>query len=401
MERLCEWAIIQQMERILPVNFDQIIDRRGTESFKWGVFDEDVLPMWVADMDFQSPEPVIQALHDRVSHGVFGYGFPPEGLREAVLTHLETRWNWQLEKDDIGFVSGVVTGFNHAIYSLTTPGEGVMIQTPLYPPMLAAPEAAGRRRVDNPLIRRPDGRYEIDFDDFARKAASGVRLFILCNPHNPVGRVFTREELQRMAEICLENDVLICSDEIHGDLVFSSSQHIPMASLSPEIAANTVTYFAPSKTFNIAGLSTSVFAVENSALRARLNTTMKGLLGHPNILGLHAALAAYRDGGPWLDAVLEYLEGNRDFTAAFVQSSLPGVRMWTPEGTYLAWLDCRDLDLTESPHAFFLKQARVGLNRGQDFGEAGSGFVRLNFGCPRALLSEGLDRMRKAVKSLG
>ncbi len=379
------------------MNFDQIIDRRSTESIKWQWYDEDVLPMWVADMDFKSPQPVIDALHERVSHGVFGYGFPPEGLREAVVMHLKDRQGWLIDVDDVSFISGVVTGFNHAIYSLTSPGDGVLIQTPVYPPFLRAPEAAGRVRVDNPLVRMQDGRYEIDFDDFAKKAASGVKLFILCNPHNPVGRVFTREALTRMAEICLENDVLICSDEIHCDLIFSGHQHVPIASLSDEIAAKTVTYFAPSKTFNVAGLSTSVYVAKNPEMRRQLQTTMKGLLGHPNILGLHAALAAYQDGGPWLDAVLAYLEGNRDYVVTFVRQSLPGVNVWSPEGTYLAWLDGRDLALDVSPHEFFLNKARVGLNDGQEFGEAGRGFVRLNFGCPRALLEKGLARMKSAL----
>jgi cystathionine beta-lyase len=382
------------------MNFDQIIDRRSTESIKWKWYDEDILPMWVADMDFKSPQPVIDALHERVAHGIFGYGFPPKGLRSAISAHLEQRQGWSVPTEQIGFISGVVTGFNHAIYSLTSPGDRVLIQTPVYPPFLVAPESAGRIRVENPLVRMSDGHYEIDFDDFVQKATSGVRLFILCNPHNPVGRVFSREELTKMAEICIENDVLICSDEIHGDLIFSGHEHIPMASLSAEIAARTVTYFAPSKTFNVAGLSTSVYVAEDADMRKQLQTTMKGLLGHPNILGLHAALAAYRDGGPWLEAVLEYLEDNRDYLVDFVKASLPGVSVWAPEGTYLAWLDCRDLPIEGSPQQFFLDQARVGLNDGKDFGEAGTGFVRLNFGCPRALLKEGLSRMKKAIKEV-
>ena len=265
------------------MDFDQIIDRRHTESIKWNWFDEDVLPMWVADMDFRSPEPVIEALKARVEHGVFGYGWPPKELKGAIQAHLLRRQGWEVAEEALDFISGVVTGFNHAIYSLTEPGDKVMIQTPVYPPFLAAPEEAGRERVINPLIRREDGKYEIDFDDFETKAASGVKLFVLCSPHNPVGRVFSREELTRMAEICLANDVLICSDEIHGDLIFSENRHIPLASLSPEIAANTVTYFAPSKTFNVAGLSTSIYVAQNKAIREKLQHSMTMLLGHPNI----------------------------------------------------------------------------------------------------------------------
>lgn len=379
------------------MDFDQIINRRDTESVKWHWYDEDVLPMWVADMDFKAPEPVIAALQERVAHGVFGYGFPPEGLAEVIAAHLADRQNWSVEKGQIAFVSGVVTGFNHAIYSLTEPGDAVLIQTPVYPPFLAAPEQAGRVRVENPLVRRPDGKYEIDFEDFEKKAASGVKLFILCSPHNPVGRVFTRKELSRMAEICLAHDVWICSDEIHADLVYSGSRHFPIASLSPKISAKTVTYLAPSKTFNLAGLSTSVYIAQDPALRERLEGSMSMLLGHPNILGLHAAWAAYQHGRPWLDAVLKYLEANRDYLFNFVNEALPGVEMWRPEGTYLAWLDCRGLDLDIPPQEFFLKEAKVGLNDGAAFGTAGEGFVRLNFGCPRALLKEGLDRMQAAL----
>jgi cystathionine beta-lyase len=379
------------------MDFDCIIDRRNTESVKWNWFDDDVLPMWVADMDFRSPAPVIKALHDRIDHGIFGYGMPPEGLREAIIFHLKSRQDWSVRESDISFISGVVTGFNHAIYSLTQPGDKILIQTPVYPPFLAAPEEAGRQCVHNELMRRSDGRYEIDFDDFEDKAASGVKLFILCNPHNPVGRVFTKEELTKMAEICLKHDVLICSDEIHGDLVYSESHHIPIASLASEVARKTVTYFAPSKTFNVAGFSTSVYVAQDEDMRKRLSQSMRMLLGHPNILGLHAALAAYRDGGEWLDVLLSYLEDNRDFLADFIAEELPGIEMWTPEGTYLGWLDCRGLDLEISPQKFFLEQAKVGLNDGSDFGVGGNGFIRLNFGCPRALLEKGLNRIKDAV----
>ena len=379
------------------MDFDQIINRRDTESVKWNRYEEDVLPMWVADMDFRSPEPVIAALQERIAHGVFGYGFELEGLKEAVAAHLFDRQDWPVALDQINFVSGVVTGFNHAIYSLTDPGDSVLIQTPVYPPFLAAPKQAGRVLVENELTRMPDGRYEIDFDDFEKKAVSGVKLFVLCSPHNPVGRVFTKEELTRMAEICLSNDILICSDEIHADLIYSGSRHTPLASISPEISAKTVTYLAPSKTFNVAGLSTSVFIAQDPAMRKHLKESMSMLLGHPNILGLYAARAAYQHGQPWLDAVLDYLEANRNYLFDFVQEQLPGIEMWRPEGTFLAWLDCRGLDLDVSPFEFFLSKAKVGLNDGQAFGATGAGFVRMNFGCPRALLEEGLERMRKAV----
>jgi cystathionine beta-lyase len=380
------------------MDFDQIIDRRGTESVKWNYYDDDVLPMWIADMDFRSPEPVIKALQDRVSHGIFGYGREPEGLREAIVAHVAKRHHYNLKTEEISFISGVVTGFTHAIYSLTEPGDKILIQTPVYRPILKGPESIGRQCLHNELVRREDGKYEIDFDDFEEKIASGVKLFLLCNPHNPVGRVFSRDELEKMAEICLKHKVLICSDEIHCDLVYSESQHIPIASLSPEVSDISVTYFAPSKTFNTAGFSTSVYVAKNEQIRMQLSNSMQMILGHPNILGLHAALAAYRDGGDWLDEALKYMQANRDYLVDYVSEELPGVKVWRPEGTFLAWLDCRGLELDgELPGAFFLKNAEVGLNEGADFGSAGKGFVRLNFGCPRVLLEQGLKRMKTAI----
>ena len=381
------------------MNFDQIIDRRASDSIKWNVYGNEILPMWIADMDFRSPEPVIKALHERIDHGIFGYGCPPEGLKQAIITHLVETQHWSIEEEEISFISGVVTGFNHAIYSLTSPGDKVMIQTPVYPPFLVAPKLAGRECVHNNLIRQSNGRYEIDYDDFETKCADGVKLFILCNPHNPVGRVFTKDELSKMAEICLRYGVKICSDEIHSDLIFSGNHHIPIASLSPEVAQNSVTYFAPSKTFNIAGFSTSVYVAKDEEMHKTLSNSMKMLLGHPNILGLHAAYAAYQYGRPWLQELLKYLESNRDYLYERVQNDLPGVDMWSPEGTFLGWLDCRELDLECSAHTFFLEQAKVGLNAGGDFGDSGKGFVRLNFGCPRALLSQALDQMQEAIEN--
>ena len=379
------------------MDFDSIIDRRLTESAKWNWYGEDVLPMWVADMDFRSPEPVIKALQERVEHGVFGYGCPPEGLKTAIVDHLADWHNWQVEKEHIAFISGVVTGFTHAIYSLTAPGDGILIQTPVYPPILKVPAATGRRCVISDLVRQQGGGYEIDFDDFEAKVADGVKLFILCNPHNPVGRVFSREELTRMAEICLKHDVLICADEIHADLVFSESKHIPIASLSEEVADITVTYMAPSKTFNLAGFAASFYIVKNDELKNQLSQTMTMLLGHPSILGLHAARAAYLDGRPWLKDLLNYLQSNRDYLLDFIGQEIPGIEMSFPEATYLGWLDCRGLNLDQSPQAFFLEKAKVGLNEGRDFGLPGEGFVRINFGCPRASLEEGLARIKEAI----
>jgi cystathionine beta-lyase len=356
--------------------------------------------MWVADMDFRSPEPVIDALHERVEHGVFGYGAAPHQLREVIVDRLQRLYGWQVSPQDLIFLPGVVTGFNLVCHAVASPGEGVLIQTPVYYPILDAPGAAGLTNDEMELTRRSNGSYEIDFDVFQETITNRTRVFILCNPHNPVGRVFRRDELERMAEICLRHRIVICSDEIHGDILFDDIQHLPIASLAPEIAQQAVTLMAPSKTFNIAGLKCSVAIVQNPTLREKLETTRAGLVSGVNILGYAAALAAYRDGQPWLDRVLPYLQANRDLVLRYVETELPGVTMTTPEGTYLAWLSCHEASIPGNPHQFFLEQARVAMNDGAVFGRGGEGFVRLNFGCPRATLVEALDRMKAALATL-
>ena len=380
----------------MTYNFDQIIDRRHTDSVKWRAFDEDVLPLWVADMDFPAPEPVIRALRERVEHGVFGYGVEPPELREAVVTRLANFYGWQVKPEGLVFVPGVVTAFNLACHAVGAPGDGVLVQTPVYFPMLDAPGNAGLTRDEMELTRQPDGRYVIDFDAFEAAITDRTRLFLLCNPHNPVGRVFGRDELARMAEICLRHDMVICSDEIHCDLLLDGHRHLPTASLAPEIADRTITLMAPSKTYNIAGLHCSVAIIQNKTLRKQFVAAQQGLVDHVNVLGFVAALAAYRDGQPWLDACLAYLNANCDFLGNYVAANLPGVTMRRPEGAYLAWLDCRQAGISGDPARFFLKQARVALNDGPRFGRGGEGFVRLNFGCPRATLVEALGRMERA-----
>jgi len=382
-------------------DFDQRIDRRHTESAKWRYYDEDVLPMWVADMDFVSPEPVIRALHERVEHGVFGYGMDPPELGEVIVDRLQRLYGWQVSPKALIFMPGVVTGFNLVCHAVTSPGDGVLIQTPVYYPILHAPAGAGLTNDEMELTRQPDGRYVIDLDIFEETITDRTRLFILCNPHNPVGRVFRREELERMAEICLRHNVVICSDEIHCDLLFQGNRHVPIASLAPEIADQTITLIAPSKTFNIPGLKCSVAIVQNPKLRKKLRTTHTGLVHGINVMGYTAALAAYRDGQPWLDEVLRYLEANLDFLLQYVEAHLPGISMSKPEGTYLAWLSCHEADIPDNPHKFFLKQARVALSDGAIFGRGGEGFVRLNFGCPRSMLTEALDKMKEALLALG
>jgi cystathionine beta-lyase len=385
-------------------DFDHLIDRRVTESEKWRKYDEDVIPMWVADMDFISPEPVIRALRNRVEHGIFGYpqnvmndpqGGP--GLHQTLVNRMAERYNWQIQPEDLVFIPGVVRGFNVACHALAMPESRVLIQTPVYPPILKAPENADLIRQEMLLTPLPNGIYSIDWQAFEAAITDQTRLFILCNPHNPVGRVFGREELECMAGICLRHGVVICSDEIHCDLIYSGNRHIPIASLSPETAQNTITLMAPSKTFNIAGLECAIAIIQNPDLRRKFQHSYKGLVGGINLMGWVAALAAYRDGQDWLDQVLVYLEANRDFMFDFVMKELPGLRIPRPEGTYLAWLDCRQAGVEGNPYEFFLHNARVALSDGASFGRGGEGFVRLNFGCPRAMLAEALDRMKKAL----
>lgn len=385
----------------MTCDLDHIPERRGTDSEKWSRYPPDVLPMWVADMDFRSPEPVIQALRARVEHGIFGYGAEPRELREVIVARLERLYGWRVSPEALVFVPGVVTGFNLACRALTQPGDGILVQTPVYPPILDAPSHAQCTRDEMELTQGPDGRYTVDWDRFAQTFTPRTRVFLLCNPHNPVGRVFARGELEAMAETCLRRRVAIVSDEIHCDLVYRDARHIPIAALDPEVEAQTVTLMAPSKTYNIPGLQCSVAIIPNPALRERFCRARDGLVPEPNIMGYVAALAAYRDGDPWLRAVLQYLEQNRDLVDQFVAQELPGVRMTKPEGTYLAWLDCRQADIPGNPHQFFLQEAKVALNDGADFGRGGEGFVRLNFGCPRPLLVEGLRRMKAALAARG
>lgn len=386
----------------LTCDFDQIVDRLDTDSVKWCVYDQDVLPLWVADMDFTVPDAVVQALQERVAHRVFGYAAPPEALYEVIQARLAREYDWRVEREEIFFIPGVVSGFNQACRAVSAPGDAVLVQPPIYPPMLRAPGNVGCTCTEAPLVEGPE-RYEIDLDAFEAAIMDWPQrsaIFLLCNPHNPTGRVFDRQELEQLAEICLRHGVVICSDEIHCDIVYQGYRHIPIAALGPEVAAQTMTLFAPSKTFNIPGLSCSVGVIQNPALREQFDKAGAGLVPHVNALGYTAALAAYRDGQAWLDELLVYLEANRDDMLAYIAAQLPGITCKKPEGTFLAWLDCRQAGIPGNPHEFFLKRARVALNDGSHFDQASADFVRLNFACPRATLEEALERMRAALQTL-
>jgi len=377
--------------------FDRIIDRRSSESNKWHRFDPDVLPMWVADMDFTSPQPVIDALRERVEHGVYGYGQESEELRRVIVERVARLYDWTIQPDDVMFLPNVAVSFNLASHALTSPGDKMLMQPPIYFPLLRVPENVGIEGELCPLVQEPSGRYAIDFEALEAAISKQTKLFILCNPHNPVGRVYSREELERIAEICLRHDVAICSDEIHADFIYSGNTHVPIASLSPEVAQNTVTILSSNKTFNLAGISCAVVIVPNATIRERMMASERGLIPHVGIMGFTAALAAYEHGDPWLRELLAYLEENRNYVDRYVAENLPGMRSTPIEGTFLSWLDCRDLDLDESPSEFFLREARVAMNEGAMFGQGGETFVRFNFGCPRATVIEGLERIKRAI----
>jgi len=374
-------------------NFDSLLERRASDSGKWNYYDPDVLPLWVADMDLLSPEPVIRALRQRVEHGVFGYPkstinkpeYVPE-LCQAITGWLDRRHGWQVQSEDLILLPGVVPGVNLACLALAAPDGSVLVQPPVYEPILRAAEHTGARPQQAQLCHDSDGHYSIGFDGFEAALSPETRLFILCNPHNPVGRVFRSQELERLAEICLRHDVTICSDEIHADLVFAGQRHTPIASLNPEIAQNTITLMAPSKTFNLAGLKFAFAVIPNPDLRTRFLKANPGLVGWANLMGVVAAQAAYTEGTEWLDQLLAYLQANQDFLYEFVRQELPGVSMVKSEGTYLAWLDCRkaaDPQAAQDPFHFFLEKARVALSDGAGFGPGGEGFARPKLGCPR------------------
>jgi cystathionine beta-lyase len=390
---------------LMKYDLDHAPDRRPTDSIKWKKYERDVLPMWVADMDFPVAEPILQSLQRLVAHGVFGYpnyGHPEPGtitdLQQVLVERMQACYNWQVKPEELLFLPGVIVGLNLTCLALAEPGGGVLIQTPVYPPFFSTARHAGMVLQEAALVRQPDGYYEVDWEAFEAAFTDKTRVFILCNPHNPVGRVFRKDELEHMAEICLRRGVVMCSDEIHCDLVFNGYKHIPLASLDPEIARKTVTLMSPTKTFNIAGLQCSFAIVQDEALRKVLVGAMRGLVMWVNLMGMNAALAAYRGGQEWLEQVLSYLEMNRDYLDDYVRLQLPGVEMVKPEGTYLAWLDCHKSGIQGNPYQFFLNEARVGFNDGVTFGKDGEGFVRMNFACTRQVLTQALQRMQTALE---
>ncbi|SDJ63189.1 MalY/PatB family protein [Salimicrobium halophilum] len=386
-------------------NFEDVIERKGTRSVKWDFADmlfknEGVLPMWVADMDFQVPEAVTKALQDRVSHGIFGYTMPDDEVKQTIVDWVSNHYDYKIEKDWIFYSPGVVPSLHMLVQALSEVGDHVLIQTPVYPPFYSIVKNHGRHIVKNQLTF--DGeRYEIDFDDFEQKIEkNNVSLFILCSPHNPIGRVWTKEELQKMADICLKHGVTILSDEIHADLVLGENEHTSIASLSEDIDEATVTCYSPTKTFNLAGLQASYVVAKDKKKRKRLERQFHGQgINMLNTLGLTALEAAYRDGEEWLEGLREKLAENVTYARDRLHKETDSIRVIEPEGTYLLWLDCRGLGLEhEELKTFMQEKAKLGLNDGASFGEEGKGFMRMNIAAPKETVVEGVERLIQAVQ---
>lgn len=381
----------------MTFDFDQVFDRHNTGSTKWSRYPADVLPMWVADMDFAAPPVIIQALQKRLQHPLLGYSVAQDDLRDAIVADLWAKYAWRVEPQEVIFLPGVESGFNMALKALVQPQQNVVVQVPNYPPLRHAPAHWGLNKVELNFDTLADGTYATPLDAL-RQALAGGGALLLSNPHNPLGKAFPREELQAVADICLEQDAWIISDEIHAELCFDGRKHIPTASLSADIARRTITLMSASKAYNIAGLKTSFMIIQDRAVRERVNHARCGMVDSVNPLGMEATRVAYTEGGEWLAALRGYLQSNRDYLVDAVSTRLPGIRMNVPQSTYLAWLDCSALGL-ENPQQFFLEQAKVGLSAGLDFGDDHKQFVRLNFGCPRALLEEGIARMERSLRN--
>lgn len=387
--------------------FDTALDRRHSDSAKWNYYNEDILPLWVADMDFLSPKAMLDALHTRVDHGVFGYSMEPLHLRELICARMENLYDWHILPEHIVFLPGLVSGLNLVARASDERGSGILVNTPIYPPFLSAPTNQEREVHEAELAKThrydAQGRsylhYELDFDALTSAVQPNTRLFMFCNPHNPVGRAYTHAELEEIADFCLRNDLDICSDEIHSDLLLAGNKHIPVAAINPELAERSITLLAPSKTYNMPGLGCSMAIIPNAELRQRVQRTASGIIPHVNLLGFTAAEAAYEHGGEWLEGLKSYLTSNREIVFDFFKNNLPEVEMTLPEATYLAWLDFRAYGIND-PYAHFLKDAKVALSSGTSFGTPGKGYARLNFGTTKATLKRGLEQVAQAVAKI-
>jgi len=389
----------------MDFNFDQTIDRRGTYSLKWDflqekVGDEEIIPLWVADMDFLSPPSVIEALRKRAAHGIYGYTGLPDSYYQSIIFWMKKRFSWPIEKEWIVFTPGVIPALHLAVQAFTQPGDKVIIQPPVYRPFRLAVENNGRRLIQNTLVNQ-DGYYRMDLESLASQIDDQTRLLILCSPHNPVSRVWRAEELKELVNLCFNRGIIIISDEIHADLIMPGFTHLPTSQISSEAAEITVTCTAPNKTFNIAGLEMGNAIIPNHRLRARFQQALlKAGLFLANTFGVVATEVAYREGEKWLTAVINYIHQNYLFLQEYFGHYLPEIKITPLEGTYLAWLDFRAFHLSDKElQEKLLRKAKVWLDEGPKFGQGGQGFQRLNLACPRGLLEEALERIVKAFRS--
>lgn len=386
------------------MNFNELVDRKHTGSVKWDLMEvhgmsEDTLPLWVADMDFKAPEGVIQALSERVAHGIYGYTLPTDSYYDAVIRWMDRRHNWKIEKDWILIAPGIVPALHFAVQTYTKEGDGVLVQQPVYNPFMDAVVNNGRKLINSPLVLK-ENRYEIDFEDFEKKLIDHkVKLFILCSPHNPVGRVWTREELTNIGDICLQHNVLIVADEIHHDLVFKGKRHIPFASLGSKYSNSCITCTAPSKTFNLAGLQVSNIIIENEEIRRRFKVYLESIaLTMSNVFGLVGSEAAYNTGEKWLEEAIDYIAANKKLVQKFMTEKFPRIKVIDSDATYLLWVDFRALDMEQGELDRFLKEeAKLWLNDGTIYGDEGRGFERINLACPRSLIEKALVQLEDAL----
>ena len=384
----------------MKYNFDEIVPRRGTHSYKWdSAAEEGVLPMWVADMDFRTAPPVVEALQRRVAHGIFGYTQVPQAYYDAIISWFSSRHHWQIEQPWIIYTTGVVPALSAVIKALTTPGDRVLVQTPVYNCFFSSIRNNGCEVVANPLVYA-DGVYRIDFADLEQKAADPrVKLFLLCNPHNPVGRVWSKQELTRIGEICLRYGVRVVADEIHCELVYAEHRYTPFASISSEMLNQSVTCLSPSKAFNLAGLQIANIVAADAEIRTKIDKAINvNEVCDVNPFGIEALIAAYTNGADWLDELKSYLYANYHRLKDFFAEYLPHYPVLPLEGTYLAWVDCRALHLSSVQiEEFLLQQGKVWINSGSMYGAVGEHFIRINIACPRQILTDGLDRIKQAL----
>ncbi|MBR2116246.1 MAG: PatB family C-S lyase [Alistipes sp.] len=391
----------------MKYNFDQIIDRRGSGALKCDALEQwygnsELLPMWVADMDFATPDFIVDAIKERLEHPIFGYTIEPERYRDAIITWIASHHGWAVKREWICYIPGIVKGIAMAINALLKAGDKIIIQPPVYHPFRNVAAHNGFEIVENPLLVDSNGSYSIDFDHLERVADKNCRLLILANPHNPIGILWQRETLIRLADFCHSRGIIVISDEIHSDMALWGKRHIPFASVSDKAAQCSITFGAPSKTFNIAGIVTSYAIVPNDKLRNKFFGWMEGNeLNHPDIFAPIATIAAFENGEPWRQEMIEYIEGNIEFTIEYCKQHIPQIVAVRPEASFLIWLDCRGLGLTHDKIVeLFTQKAALALNDGAIFGTQGEGFMRLNVGTPREVLQTALERLKTAVDSL-